>query len=1134
MSNKEQEIKIKISGNVDPSFNKSLSAASAKLEEIGKSTGDTSKSFSDAEKSGVDFGEKSSDAISTLDAVLASAGISAALTGIESAFEECVKAADEYETALAKVSTIADTSQKSMSEIKSEISALSSETGQSVTDISEAAYQAISASVDTADAVDFVNKANMLAVGGFTDVTSAVDVLTTAINAYGLESSEASRISDMLVQTQNLGKTTVNELAQSLGTVIPIASAYNVNMENISAAYAELTKNGIDTANAGTYIRATLNELADSGSAVSEILYEKTGKSFSMLMDSSKSLGDVIEVLGNSVNGDSTAFANLWGNVRASTGALSIFTSGSKAFNETLGDMESSAGSTAKAYDKVTSTAEYAEKVFQNSANNLQIAIGEKLSPAIEGLYETGSDILDGITAFVDANPEVVGAVTALTVGVGVFTGAIALYTIGTKAAAVATTALTAVMDANPFFLVATAITALVAGTVVMVASQEDAADEMDGMSASTKLQYERLEDLNKEYDRMCEQGKKNTAEAQLLKAEIDELSSSYENTKQSMEEFTDSCRESINAFYETHNEYYKGVQSINDEEEASGNLITRLDELASKSNLTAEEQAEMASVIDLLNSKMPTLGLSISEVGENTQSVIDKLKELSSKQVAESRYENAQKSYNELLKEQPDLLDKSKAAAQQVTDAQSLYNEKVSATAKAQEEYNEALERYGGDDMSGTVAKYALALSEAGAAEATALDDYNTAYQTFIDTKNAYNQNLRDSDVALEEYSDAFAEKNGIVIDSADETQQAVSSAAMGIESVLQDLAAKYDEVYQSALNSIQGQYALWDEVDDVSATSASALMSNLDSQITYWQNYADNLESLQNRNIEGLDKLLASMDDGSEKSAAAPAGMANASDSELKKMVDKYSELQDEQDRTAGNVADLETDFSDKMDKIAEDTAKTIDEMNLSEEAKTAATETMNAYIKAIRSADVEGAVSEKISGAKSLLNLGANRKGIVAQFQAIEQNAKGTKRSADIFIAGEEGPELIVNAGGSQVFTADETKQILNGNSETDSSGSSLTAILNIPELISQILDGSAKDRLSIEDIAGNIMNDSQNNYDNSVSSVTYSPTYQINSDQGSSVIEAVKKAEKMSQEEFAKMMKQYNKSVARKSF
>ena len=99
MSNKEQEIKIKISGNVDPSFNKSLSAASAKLEEIGKSTGDTSKSFSDAEKSGVDFGEKSSDAISTLDAVLASAGISAALTGIESAFEECVKAADEYETA---------------------------------------------------------------------------------------------------------------------------------------------------------------------------------------------------------------------------------------------------------------------------------------------------------------------------------------------------------------------------------------------------------------------------------------------------------------------------------------------------------------------------------------------------------------------------------------------------------------------------------------------------------------------------------------------------------------------------------------------------------------------------------------------------------------------------------------------------------------------------------------------------------------------------------------------------------------------------------------------------------------------------------------------------------------------------
>ena len=47
-----------------------------------------------------------------------------------------------------------------------------------------------------------------LAKGGFTDGAKAVDVLTTAINAYGLEASDATRVSDLLITTQNLGKTT--------------------------------------------------------------------------------------------------------------------------------------------------------------------------------------------------------------------------------------------------------------------------------------------------------------------------------------------------------------------------------------------------------------------------------------------------------------------------------------------------------------------------------------------------------------------------------------------------------------------------------------------------------------------------------------------------------------------------------------------------------------------------------------------------------------------------------------------------------------------------------------------------------------------------------------------------------------
>ena len=57
---------------------------------------------------------------------------------------------------------------------------------------------------------------------------TAVDTLTTTLNAYGIETDQVSKISDKLITTQNLGKTTVNELGSSLGKVLAIEVAYEI------------------------------------------------------------------------------------------------------------------------------------------------------------------------------------------------------------------------------------------------------------------------------------------------------------------------------------------------------------------------------------------------------------------------------------------------------------------------------------------------------------------------------------------------------------------------------------------------------------------------------------------------------------------------------------------------------------------------------------------------------------------------------------------------------------------------------------------------------------------------------------------------------------------------------------------
>lgn len=69
-----------------------------------------------------------------------------------------VQAAQKYETALAKVNTIADTTQVPLEKISQEVMALSNKTGVAANALAEDVYNAISAGQKTGDAVNFVEK----------------------------------------------------------------------------------------------------------------------------------------------------------------------------------------------------------------------------------------------------------------------------------------------------------------------------------------------------------------------------------------------------------------------------------------------------------------------------------------------------------------------------------------------------------------------------------------------------------------------------------------------------------------------------------------------------------------------------------------------------------------------------------------------------------------------------------------------------------------------------------------------------------------------------------------------------------------------------------------------------------------
>lgn len=303
-----------------------------------------------------------------------------AAAGIGKMLQSTFTGGTALESAMAKVGTIADTAKVPLESLSSQVLQVSGDMRIGANEIAEAAYQAISAGQDTGNAVAFAGQASMLAKAGFTSSASAVDILTTALNAYGKGADEAGHVSDVLLTTQNLGKTSVDELAGSMGRVIPLAAAYNVSMENLSSGLAIMTANGIATAEASTYTKSMLNELGDTGSTVGKILQQQLGKGFAELNADGKSLGDVLQVLYDSVGGNATEFAGLWSSVEAGTGALSLASSGADKFNGVLQQMQADSGATQTAYDTMTDTMAYKLDGVKTNAQNLGTALFDAVS----------------------------------------------------------------------------------------------------------------------------------------------------------------------------------------------------------------------------------------------------------------------------------------------------------------------------------------------------------------------------------------------------------------------------------------------------------------------------------------------------------------------------------------------------------------------------------------------------------------------------------------------------------------------------------------------------------------------------------------------------------------------------------
>lgn len=414
------------------------------------------------------IGDKMTAAVS---APIAAAGVGA------------LEASLSYEDALAKLSTIADTSEVSMEELSNQILDLSKDSGIAADVLANNVYDAISAGQATGDAVNFVANATRLARAGFTSTDAALDILTTSLNAYGLAAEDVTRVSDVLINTQNLGKTTVDQLASSMGKVIPTAKANGVEIEDLAGAYAVMTANGIATAETTTYLNSMLNELGKNGSTAADAFAAGTehikegGLTMKEAMDAGWELTDVLSILDEQAGESGTTISNMFGSAEAGKAAAVLWDNGYK-LNAAVEAMGESAGSTQAAYEKLNTTSFEIDKAT-NELKVTLIEVGNVLKAELMPTFVAVIDKIKEITGYISNMSEeekkqaikIAGIVAAigplLSVGGRLITGIGKVMALAPKI----TTALTALT--GPVGIAVAAVAALTAAFAALWASDE-------------------------------------------------------------------------------------------------------------------------------------------------------------------------------------------------------------------------------------------------------------------------------------------------------------------------------------------------------------------------------------------------------------------------------------------------------------------------------------------------------------------------------------------------------------------------------------------------------------------------------------------------------------------------------------
>jgi len=240
--------------------------------------------------------------------------------------------------------------------LRPQLASLSNELSGQVSQLSllEASYDLASAGfAETAEITNILKAAQLGATGGFSDLQTVTDATTSVLNAYGLEADKAGKIVDGFAQTQADGKIVVDQYAQQIGRIAPIAAGAGVSIDELNAAISAVTATGVPVESTFAGLRQVIASIQKPTSEASKVA-EKLGIDFSASALKSKGLSGVLEEIVANGGASADNLSKLFGSVEALTAIQPLLNDELVKFNEALENQANAQGRAAQ--DAFTAT----------------------------------------------------------------------------------------------------------------------------------------------------------------------------------------------------------------------------------------------------------------------------------------------------------------------------------------------------------------------------------------------------------------------------------------------------------------------------------------------------------------------------------------------------------------------------------------------------------------------------------------------------------------------------------------------------------------------------------------------------------------------------------------------------------